>query len=366
DLGALGVVDDVVDQRGAVVAAVDQDAVADVVDVVARDRDVLGPVHDPHAAGDRAAPGEGVVGLVGLAEDFQAGDRGAVAGAAHDDPVLAVLGGADARHALAVESDVGRIDHRPGRIDAFAEVDGRAAGHVADQAQGVGDPVVAMGRGVGHGPGVDVEHQFAAGVDLAGAGDAVAADGDVAARDGAADPDIAAGGLEHDDPVGFVRAADLQHARGVDDVADDRRGGGGGQLNPAALGQDRTVVVDHRRIGRQAQLEQAVAGQVEGEGLARAQGEAAAGGGDRPRIGHRRGHEGGQAGVGDGDDGAAQDVDRAAGRAAKAQPIPPGEEAVDVDFGRTGDQAADVDVGGAAEDHPVGVQDGHDAVGVQL
>src|SRR5690606_3922384 len=82
--GALGVVDDVVDQRGAVVAAVDQDAVADVVDVVARDRDVLGPVHDPHAAGDRAAPGEGVIGLVGLAEDFQAGDRGAVAGAAHE------------------------------------------------------------------------------------------------------------------------------------------------------------------------------------------------------------------------------------------------------------------------------------------
>src|SRR5690606_37030539 len=99
------------------------------------------------------------------------------------------------------------------------------------------------------------------------------------------------------------------------------------------------------------------------EGLARAQGDAAAGGGDRARIGHRRRHEGGQAGVGDGDAGAAEDVDGPAGRAAEAQQIAVGHEAVDVDVGRAGDQAADVDVGGAAEDHAVGVEDRNDAVG---
>ena len=65
---ALGVVDDVTGDRAAVVTAVDQDAVADIVNIVACNRYVLGPVHYAYAARDRAAPSEGVVGLIRLTE----------------------------------------------------------------------------------------------------------------------------------------------------------------------------------------------------------------------------------------------------------------------------------------------------------
>ncbi|KAF1855028.1 hypothetical protein Lal_00008405, partial [Lupinus albus] len=170
---------------------------------------------------------------------------------------------------------------------------------------------------------------------------------------------------EHDLAVLLAQGAGLDHAGVVDHGLEQRIAGIGGEQHLAAVGADQLVIL-HQRIRCGAvhlDVEQAVAGKVQGHGIAGRQGHAALLGDDHPLVADGAPQQRHRAAIGCGE-GAL--VDHGRRRAVALEAVVAAFEILWVDVEGRGHQAADLDLGTAAEQHAIGVDQEDPAVGIQL
>ena len=181
---------------------------------------------------------------------------------------------------------------------------------------------------------------------------------------------------QRDGAIGITIGRTSTHEAGdIDGLVDDFTRGGGGKDD--ATSGDFTGLFDLRRkrlaIGAdegggeafaEGERDQAVAGEVDGEGLARSEHDGAEIGHEGARVTDMRGHEDAQAGVGDRerafvDDGGG-DV-----RRRRELELTAGEEGILVEVERGGDQAGGVDGRALTEEDPVGIDQDDPTIGRQ-
>ena len=170
---------------------------------------------------------------------------------------------------------------------------------------------------------------------------------------------------QNDLAVLLAQGAGLDHAGVVDHGLQQSLTGIGGEQHLAAVSTDQLVVfhqgVDHRLID--LHVEQAIAGKIQGYGIAGGQGHAALIGDDYAVVAHRAAEQGDAAAVGCAERAVVDD----AGVAAIAfEAVIARREVAVADVQRGGYQAADVDAGTGAEQHAVGVDDKDLTIGVEV
>ena len=177
-----------------------------------------------------------------------------------------------------------------------------------------------------------------------------------------------------DGAVGITTGGTGAHEAGdVDGLVDDFAGGGSGKDDASGgdltglfdLGLERLAVgADERRGDAFAERErdQAVAGEVHGERLARSEHGGAEVSHEGAGVTDMRGHEGAQAGVGDRERAFVDDGGGAI-RGGRELELTAGEERILVEVERGGDQAGGVDGRALAEEDPVGIDQDDPAVG---
>ena len=168
---------------------------------------------------------------------------------------------------------------------------------------------------------------------------------------------------ERDDTVAVADTARLDDAGVVDRGLEQLSGRLGGQHHLAAVGADHAAVL-HQRVHRalvNRDVEQAVAGHVEGDRLAAGQGHRAEVGDDDAIVADAATQEGDIAAAVHGDRATVQH--RAAAGAGKA--VVALHEVGVGDVERRGHQAADIDLRSGREQHAVGIDHEHLAVGAE-
>ncbi len=309
-----------------------------------------------------------------------------------------------------VDDDAAGGVQRQGGVGA--PVDGRIHGDVAGLAATDAGGHRHPGAGQGVGQGVDVEHAVVGaavepahagaagignghvvGVDQPFAGPAPAGLGQGGHLDVVGDPHVGAAGLDetavatvrgagiegagdvhhaaveiaqqHDPAVLLTQGAGFDHPGVVDHGPEQRIAGVGGEQHLAAIGPDQLVVfhqgIDHALID--PQVEQAVAGKVQGHGIAGGQRHAALVGGDHAVVADPAAEQrNGAAGAG----AERAVVDHRGVAAIPLETVVAGDEIGVADAQGGGDQAADVHLGAGTEQYAVGIDQEHPAIGVQL
>ena len=214
-----------------------------------------------------------------------------------------------------------------------------------------------------------------AGGEIASDGDAIGIDGDLRAGDfGARGDGHGVRATEGDGSIGVTTGGTGAYETGdINGLVDDFAGCGGGKHDAPGgdlaglfdLGLERlTVGADERRGDALAQRErdQAVAGEVHGERLARSEHGGTEIGHEGAGVTDMRGHEGAQAGVGDRE---RAFVDDGGGeiRGGRELELTARKEGILVEVERGGDQAGGVDGRTLAEEDAVGVDQDDPAVG---
>ena len=182
--------------------------------------------------------------------------------------------------------------------------------------------------------------------------------------DAAADGQPAVAGVQDHLAVGDGDAVGLDDAGCVDDIVDDAAGGAGGHLHQAAIGRQRAAVGQRRLVCRAGQREgqQFVAIEIHSEGLGAAQHHTAQIGRDGAAVVHRLTGQNRIAAVGCLDVAPVGDGGGGVGRG-PVELIIAGHEVLVGDIGSGGQQTSDVDLGTRAEQHAIGIDDPHLAIG---
>ena len=179
---------------------------------------------------------------------------------------------------------------------------------------------------------------------------------------------------QHDASGLLLEAGRAHGAADVDQAVDQPRHGGRRELHHAAVGVDAALLVHARgqrpalrvgqrgqRLGVDDQVDEAVAVQVQHEGITAGQGHGAQPRLDDAPVGHRAADQRRQAAFGHRD--AAFVDDRRTRPAGLREIQPPGHEVGVAHVGGGGDEPADVDLRAAPEEDAVGVDQQHLAIG---
>ncbi len=159
----------------------------------------------------------------------------------------------------------------------------------------------------------------------------------------------------------------LDHARGVDDGIDDVACRRRSHHDLAGVGDDGAGVFSLEAMrAADREVQQAVAVEVDAEGVARAHLQARRVALNHARVAHAGCDQQAEARVMNGDTALVLDDRAAVARAIEVHRACGGHEAGVVDIRRRSDEAADVDMAGRADQHAVGVDDEHAAVRGQV
>ena len=289
-------------------------------------------------------------------------------GAGHGGDALRVrdVGPEDGRAALPC------VDRRASRERGDERL-ADAVGTLPVAADEDGAAVRREGRAREHGDVLTGELDGASGY-ITGDGDAIGVDRDLGTGDFSARGDRhGIRTTERDGAIGIARARSGPHEAGdVDGLVDDFAGGGGGKHD--ASGGDLAGLFDLRRkrlairadegggeAFAEGERDQAVAGEVDGEGLARSEHGGAEICHEGARVTDMRGHEGAQTSVGNRERAFVDDGGRNV-RCGRELKLTAGEEGILVEVERGGDQAGGVDGRALTEEDAVGIDQDDPAI----